>query len=130
VVVDLVAEPGEPRDADELRHLGAATVRVASPYQVLVSKLCALLGRAELRDLVDVRALLESDLELARAVRDAPELDAGFSPLSLAWVLRSLPVAPLGHRLGWSDTAIDDLTAYRDELIDQLLALARPDVPS
>jgi hypothetical protein len=73
---------------------------VDQPHEILVTKLCALLGRSELRDLEDVRALLDAEGDLARALADAPRKEAGFSPVTLAWVLEQLPVAAMGRALG------------------------------
>jgi phosphoribosyl-dephospho-CoA transferase len=49
-----------------------AMILVETPHQLLVNKLCALLSRSELRDLVDVRVLIESGLDLTRALADCP----------------------------------------------------------
>jgi hypothetical protein len=61
---------------------------VDNRHEILASKLATLLERSETRDLADVKALLDAGGDLESALRDAPMKDAGFSPLTLAWVLR------------------------------------------
>ena len=58
VVVDLVAEPVDAIESPESVSVGSARIRIDTPHEILVNKLCALLHRSELRDLIDVRALL------------------------------------------------------------------------
>jgi hypothetical protein len=127
VMVDLVAEPTPPVDDIGTATVGGHLIRLNSPHEILVSKLCALLGRAELRDLVDVRAMLESGADLSRALTDAPLKDGGFSPLTLAWVLEGLRVNQLGRVEGWDESEIARLEEFRHALIEDLLSAAAPD---
>jgi Nucleotidyl transferase AbiEii toxin, Type IV TA system len=127
VILDLVAEPvAAVEPFVEVAH-GAVRIRVDTPHEILVNKLCALLGRAELRDLVDVRALLAAGCDLGRAVRDAPRKDGGFSPLTLAWILRGLPISAMAEEEGVAPPEAEDLTRFRDDLVARLTAAARPD---
>lgn len=127
VVVDLVADPTPQAEQPQPVMIGDTTILVATAHQLLVNKLTALLSRSELRDLVDVRALLAAGEDLSRALRDCPGQDAGFSPLTFSWATRGLPVAKLASALGWSDAAALDLERFRDDLVEQVLVRARPD---
>ena len=69
--------------------VGGATFLVDTPHQILVNKLYALLNRSELRDIEDIEALLDGGGDLTRALEDCPRQDAGFSPMTLSWSLRS-----------------------------------------
>ena len=89
-----------------------------------MNKLCALLGRSEVRDLVDVRALLAKGGDLVRALTDAREKDSGFSPLTLVWLLRSLAVETLAPLEGHSKAETGELVAFRDDLVSGLATLA------
>ena len=60
-------------------------------------------------------------------MRDAPLKDAGFSPLMLAWVLKSYDPGPAARALGWSDTDTRALLAFRDRLLERLTAAAAPE---
>ena len=100
---------------------------VDTPHQILVNKLCALLGRAEPRDLDDVKVLLEGGGDLPRALEDCPGQDAGFSPMTLAWAIRALPFERLALALGWSTDRIESAVRFKDALVDRILETARPD---
>ena len=127
VVVDLVADPTPIAESAQPFAVGNATILVETPHQLLVNKLCALLSRSELRDLIDVRVLIESGLDLTRALADCPGQDAGFSPLTFAWSARALPIRRVAAAQGWSDTEIDALEQFRDHLIARVLAESQPD---
>lgn len=126
VTVDLVAEPAPPLELEERAALGDFVVPVASRHELLVTKLCSLLGRSEIRDLQDVAALLEAGGDLRRAAEDAPRVDTGFSPLTLAWVLRGLAVEKLARMAGIEGEAAAELARFRDGLVAELVRLARP----
>lgn len=127
VVLDLVADPLRLVEKPTEHRLGNLRILVDEPHEILVSKLCALLGRSELRDLEDVEALLRAGCDLARAVGDAPTKDAGFSPVTLAWVVEQLPVSAMGKALGRGDADVRRLEAFRDEMAKRVLELARPE---
>lgn len=126
LVVDLVADPTEPVESAASHAIEGASVRTDGRHQILVNKLCALLGRSELRDLVDVRALVQSGGDLARALSDAPRVDAGFSPLTLAWILETFPLSMLGPRQGMPAADLDALEIFRRTLVDTITRAAAP----
>ena len=101
-------------------------IAVDTPHEILVNKLCALLGRSELRDLEDVRVLLESGGDLERALADAPLKDGGFSPLTLAWVLRGFHPRALAPAVGMSQEAAETLERFKEGLVQQLLDPSSP----
>ena len=93
-----------------------------SRHEILASKLATLLERSEIRDLADVKALLDAGGDFESALRDAPMKDAGFSPLTLAWVLKSYDPRPAALALGWSETDTQALVAFREWLLERLTA--------
>ena len=125
-IVDLVADPSEVVESPRVFDIGVP-IQVDSPHEILVNKLCALLSRAELRDLIDLRALLLQSGDLERALRDAPLKDGGFSPLTLAWVLKETSPAPAARALGWTESQIRDLTDFHSELVEKLVAASGPE---
>lgn len=126
LVVDLVADPVPTVLSPSAEVLGGATILVDSPHEILVSKLTALSSRSELRDLEDVRALLESGGDLERALRDAPLKEAGFSPITLAWVLEQLPISALGRALARPEPDGRALEVFREALVRQILTASKP----
>jgi len=126
IVVDLVADPTPIAEQPLLTAVGDREILVETPHQLLVNKLCALLSRSELRDLVDVRELLTSGEDLERALRDCPRQDAGFSPLTFGWSMRGLQIERLGTALGVGQVEIRALEQFRDDLVDRVVAAAFP----
>lgn len=122
-IVDLVAEPTAPLEEPVLEPVGDRELQVDTAHEILVSKLCTLLGRTELRDLEDIGALLDAGGDLERAVRDAPHKDGGFSPLVLAWLLDQFPLEPAARALDWESERIETLEATRARLIERLTEL-------
>lgn len=125
-VVDLVAEPVAPIEPPAVLRHGDTSVLVDTPYEIMVNKLCALLGRAELRDLEDVGALLARGDDLERAVADAPRKDGGFSALTLAWVLENLDIQGIGSVTGLDSENLVELDRIRRDLVERLLRGSRP----
>src|SRR5262249_30314757 len=126
-IVDLVADPVPQIEAPQQIPFHNGSIIVDSPQEILVNKLCALLGRAELRDLVDVKGLLDSGADLKRALVDAPRKDAGFSPLTLAWILRDIRPKALGHLAGLSEEEATNLEAFKERLVLKLLEAGAPE---
>lgn len=73
VVIDLVAEPVPTVFPPESRTVDSVGILVDSRAELLVNKLGALYSRSEIRDLVDVKALVDAgeDLEAALALARA-----------------------------------------------------------
>ena len=56
-----------------------------------------------------------------------PEFGGVLSPLTFAWSARALPIRRVAAAQGWSDTEIDTLEQFRDELVARVLAESQPD---
>lgn len=118
-VVDLVIDAAPELDPAKVEF---GPIRVDSPREIAANKICALLGRSEIKDLVDLQALVQAGVDLERALADAPQKDAGADPATLAWILGELSVGP-GARLPGGVDAVA-LDAFRGTLVHRLLALA------
>ncbi len=97
-------------------------VRMDSLGEVMANKLSALVGRQELRDLVDVRALELAGLRVEVHLAAAAQKDGGVTPAVLAWLLDTFPIAepvPGG-------VAASDLRAYASDLARRMRTIARP----
>jgi hypothetical protein len=121
LVVDLVFDRAPQAHPDKLWF---GHVRVDPAEEVFANKLCALLGRAEIRDLVDVRALERAGLSLGEALRAGALKDGGLTAGQLAWVLSQITIGQDAAVPGELTPA--ELSAYLDDLIARLAALARP----
>lgn len=126
VVVDLVAEPVTNTRAPMTLRIGEQTVQVDAPAEILANKLGCLLHRAELRDLIDIRALLATGLDLGAALAEAGRKDGGFSPLMVAHLLVDFPVERQATQLGLGESQRGELEGFRRELAARIAAAARP----
>lgn len=119
-VVDLVidrAPPVEPVKAARGR------LRIDSLREIAANKLCALVGRSEIKDLVDLEALLAlPDTDLTRALDDAATKDRGVDAASAAWVLDQIRISPQAALPGGVDPA--HLETFRKALVARLREIA------
>lgn len=102
-------------------------IRVDSPEEILANKLCALLSRSEIRDLVDVRALEKAGYGLEDAIAAAAQKDAGLTPAQLGWVLGQMKLGE--DAITTADVSVEELRQYLADLIARLGRLAFPGAP-
>lgn len=121
LVVDLVRERAAGGQRPKLVQGG---VRLDSPEEIFANKLCALLSRSELRDLVDVRALEETGVQLEPALHEAAAKDASVTPGQLAWVLSQVTIGDDARIPGGGNAT--ELRAYLSQLVARLSRLAAP----
>jgi predicted nucleotidyltransferase component of viral defense system len=118
VVVDFVRER-VPQLYPKLERDG---LRMDSAEEIVVNKLCALLGRVEVRDLVDLYFLERAGLSPERFVQDAAQKDASVTPATLAWVLSEFRVPDDVP----GDVDRETIAGYARELEKRFRRLAMP----
>ena len=123
VVVDLVRDRA-PQGTQPKPVWGTGPVRVDPAGEILANKLAALLSRGEVRDLVDVRALLGTGLAFDDAFALAQRKDGGLTPAQLSWVLSQVHIDD-GASIPGGVTP-PELRAFLDELVAQLARRAFP----
>jgi hypothetical protein len=121
VVVDLVRESA-PQGPQPKKQFGS--VRVDPPEEILANKLCTLLSRAEIRDLVDVLALERSGLRAEGALPLACRKDAGLTPAQLAWVFSQIVIGDDAAIPGGLSAA--ELRVFLADLVARLTRLSFP----
>jgi hypothetical protein len=121
VVVDIALERAPQVDSEKPVLEG---IRLDSKREIMANKLCTLLSRGELRDLVDVKALEESGLRVEDHLKLAAAKDAGLTPAQLAWVLSQLEIGYDASPPG--GVSADDLRAYLEDLVQRLSKAAFP----
>ena len=122
IVIDLVREY-VPQAMPEKPVVDG--VRVDSPQEILANKLCALLSRSEIRDLVDVRALELAGYSVDDALKAAAEKDRGLTPAQLGWVLSEIKLGD--DLIPPGGVSSEQLRRYLNELIARLAGQAFPD---
>ncbi len=120
--LDLVADPTERLVRPNRLLIDGAAIAAESLPDLLANKLCAMMGRSELRDLVDAKALVEHGVSLSDAIEAAPRKDGGFSPLTFAWVLQNFDVWSIGAAAEIPREEIQSLDRFRLDLIERLLS--------
>ncbi len=121
VLVDLVIDRAP--DVDQIVDAEHG-IRLHSLREIAANKVCALLGRAEIRDLIDLRAILQSGFDLRQILADAERKDGGVSAATLAWLLEGLRISTDARLPGGVDAA--ELESFRVDLVRQLRQLGLP----
>jgi hypothetical protein len=122
VRVDLVLETAPRVGAPPTEREG---LRLDPPDEILANKLCAILGRSEPRDLVDLFYLEKAGHHIIDAVPGARRKDAGLTPAQLSWALTQVPLDRLPDGL-LSPVSLAELRAFRDRLLHALDRLSFP----
>ena len=114
-LVDLVVDRAPGLVAEKLQ---IGPVRLDPLREIAANKICTLLGRVEMKDLIDVRSLLAAGVDLRQAMEDAERKDAGVNAAMLAFLLED--------EAAWDfePGPADGLAAFRRELARQLRAIA------
>lgn len=95
------------------------------PAEILANKLCAILGRSEPRDLVDLFYLEKAGHRILGALPAARRKDAGLTPGQLAWAISEVPLDRLPDGL-LAPLSLDELRDFRARLLDTLEHLSFP----
>jgi predicted nucleotidyltransferase component of viral defense system len=121
LVADLVRERVMAGQRPKIQR---GTIRLDSAEEILANKLCALLSRSEVRDLVDVMALKRAGVRIEDVLPDAMRKDGGLTPAQLAWVLSELRIGDDARIPG--NVSVAELRTELESLIDWLTRLAAP----
>lgn len=98
-------------------------IRVDSLREIAANKICTLFGRSEIKDLVDVKQLVDTGIDLDRAFTDAEKKDAAAEdPAALAWILDQLRIGPNARLPGGVDPVA--LDGFRQAFVKRLRAIA------
>jgi len=100
-------------------------VRVDLPEEMVVNKLCALLGRMEYKDLIDLYFLNANGYEPLQFLEVAKRKDGGMTTSSLAYALSCLRIDEMPN--SFSDVVSkENLKTFQNKLIDDLLKESFP----
>ena len=120
LVVDLVRDIG-PQLHEKAEIDG---IIVDSIEEIFSNKLTTLVGRQEVRDLVDVLELERRGLRVEAFLAEASAKDGGCTPATLAWLLNQWPLPantklPVGYQL-------EELRRFKDDLAERMAIAAHP----
>jgi hypothetical protein len=97
-------------------------IRMDTVEEIVANKLCALVRRVEVRDLVDIWHLDRAGYRVERFLADAARKDGGVTPATVAYVLASFPLPP--DLPAGADRA--ELLAFMRDLEQRMRRLALP----
>jgi hypothetical protein len=103
-------------------------VRMDPVEEIVANKICAVVGRAEIRDLVDLLFLERAGWRIEGHLADAARKDGGVTPAALAWVLSGIRLGD-DARLP-AGVPVDELRRFLDDVQRRLRALALPKPPA
>jgi hypothetical protein len=121
VVVDLVHERAPQGEQPKMKF---GSVQVDPPEEILANKLCTLLTRAEIRDLVDVLALERAGHRAEEALPLAMRKDGGLTSAQLAWVLSQISIGDDASIPG--SLSVAEVRSFVTDLVARLTRLAFP----
>lgn len=99
-------------------------MRVHSLREIAANKLCAVLGRGEPRDLVDLMLIFRLGVDLASALEDAGRKDGGADAATLAWILSEIRIGP--EAVLPAGISAEELDRFRAGLETELRRRAHP----
>lgn len=120
--VDLVLETAERTGPPPVVARG---LRLDPPEEILVNKICTILGRSEPRDLVDLFCLEKAGHRVLDALPAARRKDAGLTTAQLAWAVSQVPLDRLPDGL-LQALSLEELRSFRARLRDALERLSFP----
>lgn len=107
-----IASDSSPRLVHEETYVGP--IRVESLRDQRANKIVALLGRSELRDLVDLFFIERAGLPVLEGFDDALKKDGGMDPAWFAWAVSQIGLKPLPGMIVALDE--DDLRRFKEDL--------------
>lgn len=100
-------------------------IRIDDLEDLVANKLCAVLGRGEVKDLVDLFFLTAAGIDVLAHLESARQKDAGMDRATFAYVLRDMDVDPQGLLL-LRPVSATELSRFRDALVSRLVEEAFP----
>ena len=123
VLVDAIHEISEQIDPKKPTCDG---IRIDTLREIGTNKLCAILHRSELKDLVDLYFIEKAGISPLDRLPDAQLKEGGVTPASLAYSFSQIRISD--SLVGMiSEVSVEELRSFRDRLVDQLTRMAFPE---
>ncbi len=123
-LVDIVHEPVH-QEVPSHQKPTDGSIRYDSLEDLVANKLGALLGRGDVKDLVDLYFLEQDGVDLIGALPAAQRKEGGVDPATLAWVAGDASTQ-IDDLLVLRSVSPDELEAFRDAFVERLLELSWP----
>jgi len=121
-LIDLVVDRVPQLDEEKRRE---GTVRVDTLREIIANKWAALLGRSELKDVVDLFFLERTGHDIFDGFEDARQKDAGLDPAILSHLLQAVRIREIpGYMI--EPLSVEELQAFVDRLRQEMAERAFP----
>jgi hypothetical protein len=124
-VIDFVVDRVPQLEVEKCQQ---GTIRVDTLREITANKWAALLGRSEVKDLVDLYFIERAGYDLFSGFEDARQKDAGMDEAVLSQLLAALRIRTLPDFL-LEPLTIDELRSFADRLRRELALRAFPPEP-
>lgn len=114
-IVDLVVDRAQMIEPEKASF---GNVRVDTKREIAANKICTLVSRSEIKDLVDLWFLVRSGIDLHQAFADAQKKEGNAEPATLAWILDEMSIGPHAALPGGYDPA--ELDGFRKDFVRML----------
>ena len=122
-LVDFVIEPVAQIDATKNRF-GSITVDTLN--EIGINKMCMLLSRSELKDIIDLYFLEEAGFKIEDHLADAKLKEGGFDPVAISYLLATLKIDSLPAYLA-KPLQIEQINAFIDSLRKRMAEISFPE---
>ncbi len=93
--------------------------------EIGTNKICTLLGRTEVKDVIDLFFLSKNGFDIIANIEAAMKKDGGLDPATLSYILSSIKIKELPDYL-LKKISLDDLNSFLAKLKDDLAVIAFP----
>lgn len=124
-VVDLVLDIDPQLDPEKL---WIDRIRVDTLREIMVNKITTLIGRCEIKDLVDLYFLEQEGYRVEDYFKDASRKDGGLDAGMISLLLNSLEITEAPDYL-IKPLSVEALRSFADDLKRRMALLAYPDAP-
>lgn len=121
-IVDLVRDLNPQVDANKNRK---GTIRVDTLHEILLNKICTLVSRGEIKDLLDLYFLDRQGYRVEDYLQEARQKDGGVDPAMMSHLLSKVRVEERPEYLA-AEVSLEDFRAFIENLRIKLAAMAFP----
>lgn len=121
-IVDFVLEKVTQIDKEK-KSFGI--IKVDTPLEIGINKICTLLGRTEIKDLVDLYFLVKNGFDIAANIEKAKLKDGGVEPAMISYLLSQFKTDELPDYM-IEKVTVQELTTFVSQLKKLMAQISFP----
>jgi predicted nucleotidyltransferase component of viral defense system len=122
-IIDFVTEKVSQIDPDK-NHFGSIVVDTLN--EIGINKMCTLLSRSEIKDIIDLYFLEQTGFKIEDHVQDAQKKDAGFDLATISYLLSNIEISSMPQYLA-KPLSLDEFNTYIEHLRKRIAELSYPE---